>query len=56
MERHFSVEAKTFLFLVEDGKCGVRLEERRKGFLGVVRLGLQCTAWVLAAVKEALQS
>jgi len=56
MERRFSVEAKTFLFSVEDGKCGVRMEERRKGFLGVVRLGLQCIAWVLVAVKEALLS
>jgi hypothetical protein len=27
-----------------------------KGFLGVVRLGLQCIAWVLVAVKEALMS
>jgi hypothetical protein len=30
-----------------------RMEERRKGFLGVVLLGLQCTAWVVAVVKEA---
>jgi hypothetical protein len=35
---------------------GVRMEERRKGFLGVVRLGLQCIAWVLLAMKEALMS
>jgi hypothetical protein len=32
------------------------MEERRKGFLGVVLLGLQCTAWVIAVVKEALWS
>jgi hypothetical protein len=50
------MEAKTFLFSVEEGKPVLRLEERRKGFLGVVRLGLQCTAWVIAVVKEALQS
>jgi len=50
------VEAKTFLFLVEEGKSVLRMEERRKGFLGVVLLGLQCTAWVVATVKEALRS
>jgi hypothetical protein len=32
------------------------MEERRKGFLGVVRLGLQCIAWVLVAMKEVLMS
>jgi hypothetical protein len=41
---------------VQEGKCGVRMEERRKGFLGVVRLGLQCIAWVLVAMKEVLMS
>jgi len=41
---------------VEEGKSVLRIEERRKGFLGVVLLGLQCTAWVVTAVKEALQS
>jgi len=56
LERRFFVEAKTFLFSVEEGKPVLRLEERRKGFFGVVRLGLQCTAWVIAVVKEALQS
>jgi hypothetical protein len=56
LERHFFVEAKTFLFSVEEGKSVLRMEERRKGFLGVVLLGLQCIAWVIAAVKDALQS
>jgi hypothetical protein len=50
------VEAKTFLFSVEEGKFVLRMEERRKGFLGVVLLGLQCIAWVVVAVNEALRS
>jgi hypothetical protein len=41
---------------VEEGKFVLRMEKRRKGFLGVVLLGLQCTAWVIAVVKEALWS
>jgi len=45
-----------FLFSVEEGKSVSRMEERREGFLGFVLLGLQCTTWVVAAVKEALQS
>jgi hypothetical protein len=47
------MEAKTFLFSIEEGKYVLRMDEGRKGFLGVVRLGLQYTVWV-TAVKEAL--
>jgi hypothetical protein len=56
MERQFFLEAKTILFSVEEGKFVLRMEERRKGFLGVFLLGLQCIAWVVAVVKEALWS
>jgi len=56
LERRFFVEAKTFLFSVEEGNSMLSMEERRKGFFGVVLLGLQCTAWVVTAVKEALWS
>jgi hypothetical protein len=55
LKRHFFVEAKTFLFSVEEGKSVLRME-RRKGFLGLALLGLQCTAWVVAMVKEAMQT
>jgi hypothetical protein len=53
LERRFFVEAKTFLFSMEEGKFVLRMEERRKGFLGVVLLGLQCTACAVAVVTEA---
>jgi hypothetical protein len=56
LEKRLFVEAKTFLFSVEEGKSVLRMEERRKGFLGVVLLGLQCNAWVVATMKEALWS
>ncbi len=56
LERCFFMEAKTILFSVEEGKFVLRMEERRKGFLGVFLLGLQCIAWVVAVVKEALWS
>jgi hypothetical protein len=32
----------------------IPLEERRKGFCGFIFLGLQCSAWLLATVEEAL--
>jgi hypothetical protein len=39
MERRFSVEAKAFCFTVKEGSANLRLEERRKGFVGVIRMG-----------------
>jgi len=33
----------------------IRLEERRKGFSGFIFLSLQCSAWLLAIVEEALK-
>jgi hypothetical protein len=44
MENRFCVEAKTFLFSVEEGKSVLRLEERRKCFTEVVLLDSQCIA------------
>jgi hypothetical protein len=55
-ERRFFVEAKTFLLSVEERKSVLRMKERRKDLSQVVLLGLQCTAWVVAVVKEALHS
>jgi hypothetical protein len=39
MERRFSVEAKAFCFMAKEGSTELRLEERRKGFVGVIRVG-----------------
>jgi len=52
MERWFFVEAKTFMFSIVKGASVLRLEERRRGFSGVVFLGSQCTAWLASTVVE----
>jgi hypothetical protein len=56
MESHFFVEDKSFSFWVEKDKSGLRVEERRKGFDGVVSLGPWCVAWLIVTVEEVLQS
>jgi hypothetical protein len=40
IERRFFVEAKSFVFSVKEGEAVVRLEERRRGFAGLVALGV----------------
>lgn len=52
MEKWFFVEAKTFVFSVVEGASVLRVEERRKGFSGVVYLGTQCIAWLASKVEE----
>jgi hypothetical protein len=51
MERRFKVEAKTFFFSTKAAK--LRLEERRKGFLGHILVGHRCASWLAATVEEA---
>ncbi len=56
MEWCFFVEAKSFLFSVKEDVVVVRLEERRKGFAGVVSLGLPCVVWLVATVEVVLHN
>jgi hypothetical protein len=49
MECRFSVEAKTFSFLVISGKAMLRLEEKRKGFGGFILLGVKGSVWLAGA-------
>jgi hypothetical protein len=51
MERRFTVEAKTFLFSTKVSK--LRLEERRKGFVGLILVSHRCASWLAATVEEA---
>lgn len=44
MESRFFVEAKSFSFSADLGKPELRLEERRRGFAGIVFLGPRCVA------------
>ena len=53
MERQFSVEAKAFCFTAKERSTVFRLEERRKGFVGVIRVGSQSAVWLVAKVEEA---
>jgi hypothetical protein len=55
MERQFAVEAKSFQFSVVEGALVLRVEERRKGFSGVVHLGPLCFAWLASTLDELLQ-
>jgi hypothetical protein len=55
MERRFSVEAKAFYFSVKADASEIHLEDKGKGFSGFIFLGLQCSAWLLATVEEALK-
>ena len=50
MEWWFKVEAKIFFSTKAAKLC---LEERRKGFLGIIRVGHQCASWLAATVEEA---
>jgi hypothetical protein len=56
MENRFFVEAKSFRFSVEAGSAELRVEEKRKGFLGSAVFELSCTAWVLSRVEEVLSN
>jgi hypothetical protein len=51
MERRFKVEAKTFFFSTKASQ--LRLEERRKGFLGLILVDLRGAAWLAETVDEA---
>jgi hypothetical protein len=53
MEKKFSVEAKSFAFVVLDGASVLRVVEKRNNFLGEVILSAQCSNW-LASTLEVL--
>jgi hypothetical protein len=54
MERRFKVEAKSFFFSTKASQ--LRLEERRKGFLGLILVDLRGAAWLAETVEEASRS
>ena len=56
MECHFSFEAKSFSFSEKDGCPDLRLEERRKGFVGYIFVSNQCSSWLVDIVEVASQS
>jgi hypothetical protein len=56
MERRFLVEAKAFRLLANEGPSDFRLEERRKGFVGVIFVGYEGSAWLVDRVDEVIKS
>jgi predicted DNA-binding transcriptional regulator len=54
MERSFSVEAKSFRFSAKVGCLNLRLEERRKGFVGYIFASTQCSEWLVETVESAV--
>jgi hypothetical protein len=54
MERRFKVEAKSFFFSTKASQ--LRLEERRKGFLGLILVDLRGATWLATTVDEASRS
>jgi hypothetical protein len=54
MERRFKVEAKTFFFSTKASQ--IRLEERRKGFLGLILVDRRGANWLAETVEEAARS
>jgi hypothetical protein len=56
MERSFSVEAKSFRLSAKIGCPNLRLEERRKGFVGYIYASAQCSEWLAETVESAIQA
>jgi hypothetical protein len=55
MERWFSIEAKSFCFSIKEGFSDLRLEERRKKFVGFIFTSSPCAAWLRDIVEAATQ-
>ena len=54
MERSFSVEAKSFRLSAKVGCPNLRLEEKRKGFVGYIYASTQCSEWLVETVEAAV--
>jgi hypothetical protein len=55
MERWFSIEAISFCFSIKEGFSDLRLEERRKKFVGFIFASSPCAAWLRDTVEAATQ-
>jgi hypothetical protein len=54
MEKRFLVESKSFTLSVLEGASVLRVEEKRKGFLGTVVLSLQSSNWLAMMIESLL--
>jgi hypothetical protein len=55
MERLFSIEAKSFRFSFKERSSLLRLEERRKKFVGYIYVSTQGSSWLIDTVEAASQ-
>jgi hypothetical protein len=56
MDRSFSFEAKSFCLPTKDGCPDLRMEERRKGFVGYIFANIHCSSWLAEIVEAVIQS
>ena len=56
MEWRFSIEAKSFCLSAKEGCPDLCLEEKRKGFIGVIFVSQPCASWLVDTVEEVSQS
>jgi hypothetical protein len=54
MERNFTVESKSFSLSVLEGASMVRVEEKRKSFVGVIVLSTRCSDWLASTLETLL--
>jgi hypothetical protein len=54
MEKRFLVESKSFSLSMLEGASVLRVEEKRKGFLGAVVLSLQSSNWLATMIESLL--
>ena len=55
MEQRFSIEAKSFCFSSKEGSSLLRLEERRKNYVGYIFVSTQCSSWLVDTVEATCQ-
>jgi hypothetical protein len=55
MEHRLSVEAKAFSFSMKANESELRLEERKKGFVGNIFLSIHCSVWSKDTVEEVMK-
>jgi hypothetical protein len=56
MEQLFSIEGKSFRFSSKEGSSLLRLEERRKKFVGYIFVSTQGSSWLIDTMEAASQA
>ena len=51
MDRRFFIETKSFCLSTKDGSPEFHLEEKRKGFTGVIFVSLTASSWLVNSLE-----